>query len=424
MTKELLNKWFRKQNFPIYIAGNIFFQIFFIISEILVMRIVSVEIIGIWQWVLLLQGYALVSRMGILNAFNREYPSLLQLKSNKKSANILETTKFHIFISSAVQMLFFISLGLYYYSQNSSIETVILLLVAVFYVAVDSYVNLSESELRGRGEFKIIGLIKILFGVLLLVFVILPYFLDFKGFIFRIILIQMIYIVVHKKINTHFFDKKIQLHSKLWLELFTDGWRIWVWSYLKNFAQSLPRLYVLNFMGLTALGLFTPVAWVFLSFSLITGSINSFLYPLLSRKFAINEKDLVWQTFTIYLLISVCTLPIALLGYYLMPTIIAFLLPDYFSVVEALQLTILSSVFDIIVLTGSVWTASKDYYRMFTIVFIILFVRICSLFWVYTLDLPSLYDISLSMLASSVTIFLCITGIVLLQKVNCGKDYV
>ena len=56
--------WFSKKSFPLYLAGNIFYQLCFILSEILILRIIDVEIIGIWQWVLLLQGYSLISRLG------------------------------------------------------------------------------------------------------------------------------------------------------------------------------------------------------------------------------------------------------------------------------------------------------------------------------------------------------------------------
>ena len=407
--------WFAKKSFPLYLAGNIFYQLCFISSEILILRIIDVEIIGIWQWALLLQSYALISRLGILNAFNREYPYLLQRKENKESVEILAVTKFHLSITVVLQVLVFCSLAGYYWSSGGISERVILLFTISFYILADSYVNFSEAIFRSKGDFKTIAITKVSFAIILLISVLIPYSMKFDGFVLRIILLQCIFLVTHYYLNKSLSNTRRFFSFSVWTALFQDGWRVWLWSYLKSFHLSLPKLYIASFLGITALGYFTPVNWILLVFSLITSSLGSFIYPTISRKYAAGEKNLVWKTYIIYVTVFLCALPLAVLGYFILPAVIKYILPNYVDVIGAMQLVAVSGVFDVFTLIGSSWVALRDYSRMFWMVAMMLSVRVLSLAWVHYQTDVTLLTIAKSMVFSSVFISIVLFLIVMNQ---------
>jgi O-antigen/teichoic acid export membrane protein len=418
----MFSSWFSKKSFTFYLAGNISYQLCFILSEILILRIIDVEVIGIWQWVLLLQSYALISRLGILNSFNREYPYLLQRKENSKSFEILAVTKFHLSISVVLQILVFCTLAVYYWIYVGISERVILLFTISFYILADSYVNFSEAILRSKSDFKKIAITKMSFAVILLISVFLPYSMDFYGFVLRIILLQCIFLVTHYHLNKTLSNIKQFFSLSVWKSLFNDGWRVWLWSYLKSFHLNLPKIYIANFLGVTALGYFTPINWVLLAFSLITSSLASFIYPTLSRKYAEGEKNLVWKTYTIYATVFLAAVPLAIIGYFILPAAIKYILPNYIDIIGAMQLVAISSVFDVFVLIGSSWVALKDYRRMFFMVAMMLFVRVLSLIWVnYQIDV-TLFTIAKSMVFSSVFISLGLFIIVIHQHLFRNKN--
>ncbi len=407
--------WFSKKSFPLYLTGNVFYQLCFILSEILILRIIDVEIIGVWQWVLLLQSYALISRLGILNAFNREYPYLLQRKEKNKSVEILAVTKFHLAISVVLQVLAFCTLAVYYWNSGGASERVILLFTISFYILADSYVNFSEAILRSKGSFKTIAITKIFFAIILLLTVLIPYSMQFNGFVLRIILLQCLFLVTHYYLNKNLRNIRSFFSFAVWKALFHDGWMVWLWSYLKSFHLSLPKLYIANFLGVTALGYFTPINWVLLAFSLITSSLGSFIYPTLSRKYAAGEQNLVWKTYIIYATIFLVALPLAIIGYFILPAVIKYILPNYVDIIGSMQLAAISSVFDVFVLIGSSWVALKDYRRMFIMVAMMLFVRLLSLVWVnYQTDV-TLLTIAKSMVFSSVFVALGLLILVIHQ---------
>lgn len=407
--------WFAKKSFPLYLVGNIFYQLCFISSEILILRVIDVEVIGIWQWVLLLQSYALISRLGILNAFNREYPYLLERNEVNKSVEILGITKFHLSITVVLQVLFFCFLAGYYWSSAGISTRVILLCIIAFYIFGDSYVNLSEAILRSEGDFKKIAITKICFAMFVLTSVLLPYAMGFDGFALRIIFLQSIFVLVHFYLNKSLVNTRSFFSFSLWKALFKDGWRVWLWSYLKSFHLSLPKLYIASFLGVTSLGYFTPVNWMLLAFSLVTSSLGSFIYPTINRKYAAGEKNLVWKTYTIYVAVFLCALPLAVLGFFVLPAVIRYVLPNYVHVIGAMQLVIVSGVFDIFTLVGSSWVALKDYSRMFWMVAMMLFVRVVSLLWVHYQTDVSLLAVAKSMVFSSVVISIVLLFIVVHQ---------
>ena len=99
--------WFNYKDFLSFFGGNIFFQISAIFCELIILKLVTVNQIGLWQFALLLQSYFIISRLGIINAFNLEYPLALGKRKITKIINLKKTVNAHVIISAFFQFFAF-----------------------------------------------------------------------------------------------------------------------------------------------------------------------------------------------------------------------------------------------------------------------------------------------------------------------------
>ena len=58
-------QWFNLKAFGGYLGGNLLFQLVTFAAEFAVLKMVDIEEMGLWQMALLIQGYVIISRLGI-----------------------------------------------------------------------------------------------------------------------------------------------------------------------------------------------------------------------------------------------------------------------------------------------------------------------------------------------------------------------
>jgi O-antigen/teichoic acid export membrane protein len=392
--------WFDFSTFLKFAGGNLVFQIITILCELYLLKLVDVHHIGLWQYALLLQSYVIISRLGIINAFNREYPYLSSLGETEKSQSILQTTAFHVMLSMAVQALFFLALGSYYLLFSNDYYLGFTMMVMVAYTSLDAFANFEEAKLRGVFQFNKISSIKVIVSIVSILSLAFPYNYGFEGLLIRAILIQLFLVILFKAVSK--VRTKPVFTRQRWIQLFNDGWKFWIWSYLRSFNKSLPKLFLVVFSSLTIVGLYTPINWLLLVFTLFTSSLSTYLYPTLSHRFAKGDKNLPKQSLAINSLAFVLAIPLALVGYFLLPTVIKSYLPQYEAAIVPMQIALFASLFDIITVSATVWASLKDWSSMYKSTIFSLLINIASLVWLYFNQADLLVNVSLSILFSSV----------------------
>ncbi|MEQ6123445.1 oligosaccharide flippase family protein [Pseudotenacibaculum sp. MALMAid0570] len=406
--------WFDFSVFFKYAGGNIFFQIVSIVAEFAVLKLVDVQEIGIWQYALLLQGYVIISRLGIINAFNRDYPYLKSSEKDEKARLILSTTAFHVTLSMILQSCFFLLIGIYQILIDSSWYLVLTMFVMCFYTILEASANFEEAKLRASISFNKITLAKILVSLISLAALFFPYYLGYKGLLIRVILIQLFLVLFYKFKQKQKSRRKF--YKKYWLELFKDGWKLWLWSYLKSFNRSLPKLFLVSFASLSALGLFTPVNWMLLSITLFTTSLNSYLYPNFSQRFAKGDKKIIGQSLLVNIMTFGAFIPIMAIMYISVPFLIDAFLPEYQEAILPMRIAMIASLFDVFSVSATVWVSMKDWGRMYFYIVGALILRLCSLIWLYYNQSNILYNTSLSILFTSVFTSVLVITMLLIQK--------
>lgn len=402
--------WFDIKDFAHYTSGNLTFQIASIVAELTVLAFVSIENMGNWQLGLLIQSYVVLARLGIINAFNREYPYLSASEDVEKSTRILATTSLHVMISSFFQAIVFLFAFLYYRVLLENNPLSLVCLAMVFYTVFDGFLNFEEARLRSTKQFKRLGGIKFVGSIIVFLTLLLPFYFDFQGLLIRAVLVKGVLWII-------LFDKSSYSEFKtaswpIWRHLFNDGWKLWVISYLRSFNKSAPKLYLAIFASIGILGLYTPVNWILLSLTLFTTSIGSYLYPHLSSQFAIKgNRSLKKQSIAISGLSFMVLIPVVLLSYTFLPKVVSLLLPEYTSVIEPMRIALLASLFDVFLVSTTVWIAMKAWEDIFFFVIISLMIRMLSLVWTYTCFTDVLLGVSYSMLLTSFASVLLMIGI-------------
>lgn len=410
--------WFDLSTFLKFTGGNLVYQVIATVCDIWILKLVDVSSMGMWQYALLLQSYVVISRLGIINAFNREYPYLLSCKDEQKSSNILNVTTFHVTVTSILQALFFLLFAGYNFFE-SNVNLAIAMLAMLFYTVFDALANFEEAKLRGSLNFKTISSSKLLLSFFSIVTILMPQKFGFQGLLVRAVFLQIL-LFGFLKYNSS-IKSTPKLNVKVWLSLFNDGWKFWFWSYLKSFNKSLPKLFIVKVSSLTILGLYTPINWLLLSFTLLTSNISSYLYPVLSQQFAKGQGNLLIQTLKINFIVFLIGIPIAAIGIFYLPSLVNIFLPQYKATVFSMQLTLVASLFDIIGISATVWASMKDWKRMYVSTILITLINLLSLGWLYFNKANIISNIGYCVLFSSIASSLLIVLMILQHEVQIKK---
>lgn len=408
-------QWFNLKAFSGYLGGNLLFQLVSFATEFAVLKMVNIEEMGIWQLALLLQGYVIISRLGIINAYNLEYPLAIAKKDESSAARISETMNAHIMFTMVFQAVSFFIAGAYMYWVKESPVVAWVFFGMILYTVVEALSNYEEAKKRAELDFKSVAKARSVGSIFIVATLILPFLFGMIGLVVRAILNQMFFAAYYKLINpSRKYDRTFSF--KEWLELFQTGWKLWLWSYLKTFGKLLPRLFVATFLGFQALGLFAPVQWILASFVLFSSSVSSYLYPKLTHLVTTHSTQVTWKAFTITAGTVLILVPAAATGHFLMPLFFDQLFPEYSSVVPAVQLVIWASLLELFSLVASSWVSQKKWGFMFAYVIGAFVLRAVGMLIPYFKSTPAIMDVATGILMSAGAIALFVILLIAVEK--------
>jgi len=392
--------WFDSKTFFRFLGGNIIFQLVTFVSELIILKLIDVSAVGAWQLALLFQGYVIISRLGIINSYNREYVFLSTSSRHNLAKAVLDTTNAHVAMSMVFQFIFFVGMTLYFLLTGSNKFIVIAFSGMSIYTVLDAASNFAEARSIANNEFNTISKGKILASAASILLLVFPYYIGFYGLILRLIGIQLaLFLFLNRslpKLSLKHFRRKI------WLMLFSDGWKLWIWSYSKGLNKSLPRLFLVNISNISILGLFAPVNWILLSITLFTNSLSLYLYPLLTKQFSKGDKDISRKALKINFLTFFLLSPLVIGVCFLVEPFVIWFLPLYSESIFAMRLVAIASLFEIFSITSSSWVAAKNWKKMFIDVYGNMLIRLVCLSWLFFYDGNILDGIAESILAGSV----------------------
>lgn len=291
---------------------------------------------------LLVQTYLSFTRIGIINGMNRELPYYLGKGNKAKAVELAETTlSYSLYQIIFVTVLFIIS----YNFLPSNYEIKISVITLYIFISQNIYYTYLLATFRAKTEFIKLSKIQILNAILSIVTLLIVYKFNYLGYCVRIILINSVLtLTVH-------FIRPLKIKPKLTVSSFKyllkTGVPIFTGSYLFRISFGIPKLILAYVGSIRLVGLYSPALTLLSGMSVFTDSISTYLFPKMAFQLGANadKKILFKNSLYSHVGILIASIPIILLGWFLIPQLVPQILPKYIESIDVLKIALIISAF-------------------------------------------------------------------------------
>ncbi len=319
----------------LFSASSVVLNLASLAAGFLVYRWLDPYYMGIWQTMVLVQTYCNFLTLGVANGMNRELPYVLGRGEVERGHRMAATTQAFSLWVGALSLVGF-AVALWFVPDDASWRMSIAALGAI--VPVSFYTQYLQGTFRANADFDRLSVIQLVDAGLRVASVALVYFFGYAGYCARAVALGMAVAVLT------YAWRPIRVRSTFsWStlkELCRTGIPIFAFSYVFGFADSIPRLVLLNEDTVETLGLYAPVLTLLGTMNAFFDSLRAYLYPKVSHYLGRRNDDArgLWRpTFAIHLLSVLSAIPVALAGVWLIPLVVEHFMPRYMGSLEALN---------------------------------------------------------------------------------------
>ncbi|MFZ1676197.1 MAG: oligosaccharide flippase family protein [Saprospiraceae bacterium] len=308
-------------------------------AGLICIRWVSPEEMGAWQIMLLIEGYLMFARFGIINALNRELPYYLGRNRKEKALKYLDVSEWYII---CVSLLFFIliisSLLVYSPHLNHWKECVIVLSV---YLPIKFYSGFIEFTFRSGRDFKKLAIVQFALTLFTFLTLIMVYYMGFYGYLIRILFLTILGCLLLIWYRPFRFNPRMDF--PYFRKLFRMGIPLFISNYSQSVFNSFPGILLLHYGNVGSLGLFYPVNIVMNFGTLIPGIVSTYLYPQTSFEYGANRdaRQVIRKNESASLHSMIMMLPVIVISFFLLPFVFNKFAPEYHEAMAASQWALL-----------------------------------------------------------------------------------
>lgn len=326
-----------------YTSGSIFNSIAQVISSVIILAYLSPDDLGIWNSILLFQTYSMFLQAGIINGLNRELPFYLGKKENA-FAKELASNALYIFIWSSILCAIIGAGLLLYYNEQKFIFKITY--IGIILITVSKfYENYLTTTFRSNNAFEQLGKVYFFRGFYLILSTIIVIFFGYYGYIVRMVSISFLFSFLMHLIRPLKVKPKFNFNNtKL---LFKVGAPIFILAYIFSSSATFDRLILVNYAGFTTVGHYSLALMAYSALSMLPISLANYIYPKMSYKFGETNdvSKLMSIAIKVNIIVFIIMLPIAVLGFFLIPVVVPILFPEYVLGMRSAQILLFASVF-------------------------------------------------------------------------------
>ena len=308
-----------------------------LLSGLLVVKFIAPDLYGQYTGIGIYIGYILLGHGGIINGLGRELPYELGQKNDEHAREMASSVYVLSSILSIIAALIFAFLGLYYFIIGDSLTS----LICIAYFIVGG-LNLFNTQFlpvlyRTNNDFDSLSKQNIFVGVGNLLSVLFVYFFSIYGLIIRgifLALFEFLLLFKNKPYKLSFTWNILHLKK-----LFRTGLPIFMVGQVTPLWITFMNTIIFSVGGALNFGLYSLCTIIQNAFGVIPTALSKVIYPRMSimlgegksvsQILRSNLKPLYFQ--------FIFMLTIALIGFYLLPIVIPFILPNYVGGIEAAQ---------------------------------------------------------------------------------------
>lgn len=339
MSKSKVNKtgfWFS--------ISAVFMNLLIMLTGILSIKWISPADMGVWNSLAILISYIYILQFGVINGLGRELPFFLGNKKNNIAIELAKTSLYIVKTITLFTLIFGISIASYIFINESS-KTFYTSISIIFLMIIQFYNNYLLGTFRSSDSFKRLTHIYIIQSILISLTIVLVYKYKYEGHLIRMTLIAAVQLAL-----LHYFRPfkiKAGFNKVISSILIKTGLPLFVLNYLYGIVNTFGRLIILGLGTSLQMGLYTPAIAINSAMKLIPVTLSQYFYPKIAHAAGSGQSSLIiWKyskkiSYTMILI----TIPIAILGYFLLPILIFKIFPDYQDGLYTAQLSVLAGIF-------------------------------------------------------------------------------
>lgn len=327
--------------FALFAASSIVYSGASLISGLVVLRWIPPTTMGVWQALLVAQAYLQVLRLGVLNGLNRELPYLLGRGERQSALAAASSALAFGTITSALGSLGFGAAMLLLWDRG----TVWRLGLAAMAVAtlMGFYQSYVQATCRSSLEFRRLAVLQFGQAALMITAPLAVFIWGFAGLAWQYVAQGVATAIWAHAIRP--IRVRPHLHWPALKALLSTGLPLFAASYLFTVALGFDRVILFAIGGATAVGLYTPAAWVLSAMTVAPAALSAYVYPKMSFQFGqTQDPTTLWMITRRATLTSlVLTFPLVVGGWLVIPWLVRIGFPAYVPAMPAIRLSLLSA---------------------------------------------------------------------------------
>ena len=362
LIKELFEKY---KILALYSGGSILKAFVQMLGSLVIAKFVAPEDLGLWTTINLALIYSGFLQAGLINGINLELPYALG-KSEKETADSISGTAQIFVIGYAIVILTISILFVLFYTEpNLKIKYGVLGIGVIIILTL--YHSYLSSTFRSYNLFHKLSYLQIfdaLFSIITILFVV---YFSYFGIILKLLFSSLFAVSL-----LHYYrpmKTRLKWNSAVFKTLVKSGLPIFALAYAESICLTADRLWILKYSDMNDLGIYSFAFYAFVSFSMLTASIATYVYPKMTYNYGkYNDKVKLWVIAKkLTIMMSLLLIPLAAIAYFIIPVMVLDYFPKYASGVSTMQILVISGAIKGISVGSNVLWSIKSWREMIII---------------------------------------------------------
>ena len=328
--------------------------------------VVATKPLGIYSTCLLAQTYMNYAQLGVLNAYNRDYPQALGRKDFDEAAKLKNTAMtFMLFIYTLIFLVFECWILLYYrndigkdtwgtyYAFGYAMCPILILL--------KSFDDMSNATVRMNGHYNkaaIIGFVRTI--IALAIGVVAINVSGYYGLYAMTLSSSAIGIIMFR--SEAFKGAKLNIDIPYMKAMIIGGMPLLINGLIWTIVQSVDKFVILGFLSTEDLGVYSVPLMGFTTMVLVPQTISQVFYIKISHLYGANhdENELLEKAAYFTRITSVISGAACIFVFYVMPVFVHFFMPMYTEGTAATQILVIGvAIYATTMLYGNIFSVLK-----------------------------------------------------------------
>jgi O-antigen/teichoic acid export membrane protein len=308
-----------------------------LISGFIVVKFIDPELYGQFAGVGIFMGYISLGSVGIINGLSRELPYELGRGNNESARQMASSVYVLSTIISITASVVFLFFSIYFFILGKTLTGTIYLSYVIISGLFFFNTQFLPTLYRTNKDFDSLSKQNIRVGLGNLLTVILVYFFSIYGLIARGIILAVYQFVLlnhNKPYKLNFI-----YHFKHFVNLFKTGFPIFIVGQVNPLWTTIINSFIFSIGGALNFGLYALSTIVQSTFGVIPASFGGVVYPRMSIMY--GEGKSIAHIIKAHVKTTVFQfsfmLVFAILGFFLLPILVPYILPKYTNGIEAAQ---------------------------------------------------------------------------------------